>query len=110
METPPAANPWPRRPPLSAITHLSPLHFAFATTSLTPQSKENVNQVAAILQAHPEASIRIESHTDNIGTPESNQALSEARSEAVKTMLVERNIDASRIETRGRVRTSHRFE
>ncbi len=57
--------------------------------------------MASILQANPELSIRIASHTDNIGTPESNQMLSEARSESVKTMLVERNIDGSRIETAG---------
>ncbi len=101
VETPPVAAPVAKGPPLSEIAQLSPLHFGFATTGLTPQSKENLDQVAAILQAHPEASILIESHTDNIGTPEGNQALSEARSEAVKTMLVERNVDASRIETGG---------
>ena len=94
-------EPVAKGPPLSDIEQLSPLHFGFATTGLTQQSKDNLDQVAAILQAHPEATILIESHTDNVGTPESNQALSEARSEAVKTMLVERNIDSSRIETGG---------
>jgi outer membrane protein OmpA-like peptidoglycan-associated protein len=86
---------------ISEIKQLSPLHFRFASTGLTTQSQENLNQVASILQANPELSIRIVSHTDNIGTPENNQLLSEARSESVKTMLVERNIDGSRVETAG---------
>ena len=100
-ETPPAPTAAAEATASARSAQLSPLHFGFASTSLTPQSKENLNQVAVILQANPEVSIRVVSHTDNIGTPESNQALSEARSEAVKTMLVERNIDASRIEAVG---------
>ena len=105
VETPPPAEiPPPPKSAVAAISEikqLSPLHFGFASTGLTTQSQENLNQVASILQANPELSIRIASHTDNIGTLEGNQLLSEARSETVKTMLVERNIDASRIETAG---------
>ena len=104
VETPPPAEIPPPASAVAAISEikqLSPLHFGFASTGLTTQSQENLNQVASILQANPELSIRIASHTDNIGTPESNQMLSEARSESVKTMLVERNIDGSRIETAG---------
>ena len=104
VETPPPAeipSPASAVAAISEIKQLSPLHFGFASTGLTTQSQENLNQVASILQANPELSIRIASHTDNIGTPENNQMLSEARSESVKTMLVERNIDGSRIETAG---------
>ena len=104
VETPPPAEIPPPESAVAAISEikqLSPLHFGFASTGLTTQSQENLNQMASILQANPELSIRIVSHTDNIGTPESNQLLSETRSESVKTMLVERNIDGSRIETAG---------
>jgi outer membrane protein OmpA-like peptidoglycan-associated protein len=103
IETPraPAPEPEAAAPALSTIAELGPLHFGFASTSLTAQSVENIDEVAAVLQADPSASIRVESHTDNIGTPEANQALSEARSQAVKTMLIDRNIDGSRIEAVG---------
>jgi outer membrane protein OmpA-like peptidoglycan-associated protein len=103
LEAPPSAEAAPQAPiaAISEINQLSPLHFGFASTGLTRQSEENLNQVASILQANPALSIRIVSHTDNSGTPENNQLLSEARSESIKTMLVERDIDASRIETAG---------
>jgi len=80
---------------------LSPLNFATGSTMPTPPSVTTVNQVADVLRAYPSATVRIESHTDDVGTPQDNLALSSRRSETIKSMLVERGVDASRIETVG---------
>ena len=79
----------------------SPLTFAFASATPTPESMETLDDIAAALDEHPAATIRVESHTDNIGTQESNLNLSQARAESIKNELVDRGVEASRIETAG---------
>jgi outer membrane protein OmpA-like peptidoglycan-associated protein len=79
----------------------SPLNFAFGSAKPTPESMGTLDDIAATLNAHPAATIRVESHTDNIGTPESNLDLSQARADSVKSELVDRGVAASRIDTAG---------
>jgi outer membrane protein OmpA-like peptidoglycan-associated protein len=79
-----------------------PLNFAFNSTELTPQSQGTLDDVASALTDHPSAKIRLESFTDDVGTPDSNVQLSTARSEAVKNELVQRGVPAQSIETAGR--------
>ena len=45
--------------------------------------------------------IRVSGHTDNVGNPRRNQALSEARARAVREYLVSHGIDGSRVEAVG---------
>jgi OmpA-OmpF porin, OOP family len=45
--------------------------------------------------------ILIEGHTDNQGEKDKNQALSEARAMRIKTELIKKGIDASRLQTVG---------
>ena len=54
-----------------------------------------------MLKAHPSATIRIESHTDDVGSQAANLELSAARAETIKNELVDRGADASKIETAG---------
>jgi outer membrane protein OmpA-like peptidoglycan-associated protein len=79
----------------------SPLNFAFASTTPTEESMGTLDEVAAALEEHPSATIRVESHTDSIGTPESNLNLSQARADSIRSALVDRGVDGSRIETAG---------
>ena len=80
---------------------LSPLNFAFGSSTPDSESMGTVNELGAILRAYPAARIRLESHTDSVGNPEANQALSVSRSDSVKRLLTERGIAAARIETAG---------
>ena len=45
--------------------------------------------------------ISVEGHTDNVGTPESNQKLSENRAKAVYDYLVAKGIDKNRLSYTG---------
>jgi outer membrane protein OmpA-like peptidoglycan-associated protein len=79
----------------------APLNFAFGSATPTSESMKTIDQVAALLKEHPSATIRVESHTDAVGTPEANLNLSQARAEAIKNELVDRGVDGTRIETAG---------
>ena len=53
------------------------------------------------MQDNPEMKLDIDGHTDNVGTEEKNQILSDNRANAVKAYLVKKGIDESRITSTG---------
>lgn len=61
-----------------------------------------LDSVAATLKAHPELSrLVIEGHTDDLGPAAFNRTLSQRRAEAVRRALIERGIDAARLDAKG---------
>ena len=67
-----------------------------------PQYKSEIAKVAEKLSEYPNATARIEGHTDNTGPRKLNERLSLARANSVKSALVnEYNVDASRLSTQG---------
>jgi OOP family OmpA-OmpF porin len=79
----------------------TPLNFQFASAKPTAESQKTIDGIAETLDEHPSATIRVESHTDNVGRAEANLDLSQARAEAIKSELIDRGIDGARIETAG---------
>ena len=76
--------------------------FASARTTIQPRSFKMLNQVARVIQQHPEIDkIIIEGHTDDRGDAEVNRRLSLVRAEAVKSYLVSKGVEASRLEAKG---------
>jgi len=90
------------------ITMNSEVSFAYNSSQLTPAFHNTLDKVADILNRYPRSSIRITGHTDNRGSAEYNQRLSEQRAESVKYYLVDRGVDARRIVTDGRGETQPR--
>ena len=60
-----------------------------------------LDEVAIILEKNPEMKVEVQGHTDNKGTAEYNQWLSEKRAQRVKDYLVSKGIDPSRLEAKG---------
>ena len=76
--------------------------FATGKADVQPESRPVLKEIAGTLKQHADLKILIEGHTDNVGSPASNLALSDARAAAVKTALVSAfGVDGSRITTRG---------
>ena len=61
--------------------------FVFGTDKLTNSGKESLRQVAKELENYPDADVLIEGHTDNVGSDEANQKISENRASAIATTL-----------------------
>ena len=75
--------------------------FAVNSSDLSTQSKNSLAKLNTILVKYPDTNIEIQGHTDNTGTPAYNQSLSERRSVAVSSYLVNSGISSSRLSTRG---------
>jgi outer membrane protein OmpA-like peptidoglycan-associated protein len=77
------------------------LLFDTGKATLQPSSQEQLNNIAAILKAYPNAHVKIGGYTDNTGDPAANVALSDARAKNVMDALVAAGIDPSRLESKG---------
>jgi len=75
------------------------LNFDTAKSDIRTADAAEVNEVAATLGKYPTARIRIAGYADNRGPAPANAALSKARAESVKSALVDKGVDAGRIET-----------
>lgn len=62
--------------------------FDFDKSTLTPKAQAVLTELAPVLKKYGEASVIIDGHTDNIGTDEYNQDLSERRARTVKERLI----------------------
>lgn len=71
--------------------------FPSASAELTPQLEQLMPVGVGILTRNPTLVLTVEGHTDNIGTAETNQALSEARAEAAREWFIAAGIDPERV-------------
>lgn len=69
--------------------------------NLRPQTREQLAKVSGILLAHPGLRLDVEGHTDNTGTEELNQTLSEQRASAVREYLIDQGLSGEKITARG---------
>ncbi len=76
----------------SSLNALEPIQFASGSAIIQSESAETLDEAAAFLNDNPEVAVEIGGHTDSRGSEASNQALSQARADAVKDELEERGV------------------
>jgi outer membrane protein OmpA-like peptidoglycan-associated protein len=77
------------------------IQFAFAKAVLLPGSEKALDDIADLLQKQPELKLDIEGHTSNDGSFNANMKLSNERAETVRTYLVGKGVDPSRLTSQG---------
>lgn len=73
------------------------LNFDTNESKIKPDAKPALTEVAKMLSSVPELRVRIEGHTDNIGTAEANKKLSEERANSVMRFLTYDGVGADRM-------------
>lgn len=68
---------------------------------LKPESFEELNRVVQLMKENPRLRILISGHTDNVGNPADNLALSNNRAKAVVNYLASQGIEISRLTSKG---------
>jgi OOP family OmpA-OmpF porin len=71
--------------------------FDYKKWNIKEEFDSNLSNIVDILQKNPNMYIRIEGHTDNIGSMKYNIDLSQKRAQAVKNYLVGKGINESRV-------------
>ena len=83
------------------IVNLSDVLFDFSKFTLRPPTREKLAKISGIILAHPGLKLEVEGHTDDVGSDEFNQKLSEQRSDAVRTYLMEQGLNGDLITSVG---------
>jgi OmpA-OmpF porin, OOP family len=76
---------------------VSGIYFDFNKADLKLESKPALDELAKLLKANPSLRVWVVGHTDNVGSVESNLALSKARAAAVVTALSAAGIAPGRL-------------
>ncbi len=92
-----------RRTALGVVMNLGSdaIEFDFDKASLRPENRELLSRIAGVLLTSKGYRIQIYGHTDDVGTADYNQVLSERRAQVVSDYLVEVGIESIIVSTKG---------
>lgn len=83
------------------IVNMSDVLFDFNKYTLKSEAREKLAKVSGILLAYPNLKLQVEGYTDNIGSDEYNQKLSEQRADGVRDYLVSQSVPDGNITAQG---------
>ncbi len=83
------------------IVNMNDVLFDFNKYTLKPEAREKLAKVSGILLAYPNLKLQVEGYTDNIGSDEYNQKLSEERAGGVKDYLESQNVADANVTSAG---------
>jgi len=79
------------------VLTLGDVLFATGKSDVKVGATSNLNKLVTFLNKYPDRTVQIEGYTDNVGSEDSNQGLSQRRAESVKAYLVQQGIAGSRL-------------
>jgi len=77
------------------------INFDFDKADIKPDSRPIISEVVKLLATNPNLSLTVEGHTDNVGIPDYNKRLSDARAKSVVAALSAQGIDSRRLRAAG---------
>lgn len=84
-----------------ATFDLADVLFQTASASLRPGAADRLRPLASYLRANPGVQVRVDGHTDSVGSDASNQTLSERRAETVAAAMERMGVRPGRIRAYG---------
>lgn len=86
---------------IGSIVVLKNIFFDSDKSEIKPESESELNRLIKLLNDNPKAKIEISSHTDDQGSNEYNQKLSEQRSASVIAYLKNQGVSEVRLVAKG---------
>ena len=83
------------------VATMADVLFDTGKYELRPVAREKLAKFSGVMLAYPGLNLMVEGHTDNTGSAEFNQKLSEQRADSVRQYLVQQGIGAPRISAQG---------
>ena len=83
------------------IVRMPDVLFDFNKYTLKGEARERLAKVSGILLAYPGLNVQVEGHTDNVGTEEYNQTLSEHRADTVRGFLISQGVTPQNVSAQG---------
>jgi outer membrane protein OmpA-like peptidoglycan-associated protein len=84
------------------VTMTSQTAFDIDSSSIKPAFHSTLNKLADVVVRHGKTTLTVVGHTDNVGTNEYNQKLSERRAVSVAQYLESQRVNGMRLATAGR--------
>lgn len=84
------------------VLTLGDVLFTSGQADLKAGVASNLGRLATFLHQNPGRNVQIEGHTDNVGSDDYNQALSQRRADSVRSFLIQQGIGPERIRASGK--------
>jgi outer membrane protein OmpA-like peptidoglycan-associated protein len=90
-----------RDTPRGLVVNMGDVLFDFGKYDLRAEAREKLAKLSGIVLAHPGLTLAVEGHTDNVGSDELNQKLSEQRAESVRSYLIAQGLAQANVTAQG---------
>jgi outer membrane protein OmpA-like peptidoglycan-associated protein len=87
--------------PRGLVVNMGDVLFDAGKSDLRPEAREALAKLSGIVLNYPSLRLTIEGHTDNSGSAEVNQTLSEQRANTVRDYLVNQGLNAGSLSAQG---------